>query len=337
MKTPITYLLLILLAFPLFSQNDRLRITATFSGFEEGTYLYLWTTVGGVGSIRDSAKIINGTFQISYALEESPTSIYLTGKGFNPNLRFYAGNENILISGTKENFSKASVKGSPVNEVYTQLRELKDKHEEQLKVIEEHLDMAPALTALYFMKDTLSIEKMEELYQKIPEDKKSLDYAKRIASHIQASNTKVPEVGDKMIDFEVFDEKRETYRFSELNDRYLLIEFGSSFCGPCYAAAPELSQLQEEEQERLKIISFSLDSRESLWEQSLERLHAKEGHAKLLHLWDGEGENGIIPASYGVSGIPQFFLIDPEGTVVAKWMGYAEGLVRKKWEESLGQ
>ncbi|MEL6254078.1 MAG: TlpA disulfide reductase family protein [Bacteroidota bacterium] len=337
MKTPITYLLLILFTCPLFSQNDSLRIEASLTGFEEGTYLYLWTTVGGVGSIRDSAKIKNDRFQISYALEESPTSIYLTGKGFNPNLRFYAANENIVISGSKENFSNASVKGSPVNDVYVQLRKSEDNLEEQLYVIEENLDMAPALTALYFLKDTLSPEKMEELYQRIPEEKKSLDYAKRIASHLKARKTKIPEVGDKMIDFEVFDESGKTYRFSELNDRYLLIEFGSSFCGPCYAAAPELSQLQEEEAEKLKIISFSLDSRESLWKQSLERLHAKEGHAKLLHLWDGEGENGIIPASYGVNGIPQFFLIDPEGTVVAKWMGYADGLVKKKWEESLGQ
>ena len=337
MKTLLSSLLLLLWVFPLWSQSDSLRIKASLTGFEEGSYLYLWTTVGGVGSIRDSAKIKEGTFQISYALEESPTTIYLTGKGFNPNLRFYAANEDISIAGDKESFSEASVKGSPVNEVYVQLRKLKDNLEEQLKVIEENLDMAPALTALYFLKDTLSPEKMEDLYQKIPEDKKSLDYAKRIASHLQASKSKIPEIGDEMIDFEVFDESGKTYTFADLNDRYLLIEFGSSFCGPCYAAAPELSQLQEEEEARLKIISFSLDSRESLWKQSLERLHAKEGHAKLLHLWDGEGENGIIPASYGVSGIPQFFLINPEGKVVAKWMGYAEGLVRKKWEESLAQ
>ncbi|MDW3652097.1 MAG: TlpA disulfide reductase family protein [Bacteroidia bacterium] len=335
MKTLSTFLMLILWASTIFSQNDSLRIDATLTGFEEGTYLYLWTSIGGVGSVRDSAKIKNGTFRISYLLEESPSSVFLTGKGFNPNLRFYGENKNMSISGDKENFSEAVVKGSKVNDVYLRLRKLKDNQEEQLKVIEENLDVAPALTSLYFLKDKISAEKMEELYQKIPEEKKGLDFAKRIASHIQASKMKVPEIGDDLIDFEVFDEAGKTYTFSDLNDRFLLIEFGSSFCGPCYAAAPELSKLQEEEQESLKIISFSLDSRESLWKQSLERLHAKEGHAKLLHLWDGEGENGIIPASYGVSGIPQFYLINPEGRVVAKWMGYEEGIVRKKWEETL--
>ena len=78
---------------PLLGQIDSLRLKGEFTGIKDSTYLYLWTFTGGVGQVSDSAMVIQGQFELSYLLPESPAPTYLAGKKFNPRLRFWAENK----------------------------------------------------------------------------------------------------------------------------------------------------------------------------------------------------------------------------------------------------
>jgi len=333
MKTLFGVILLSLcFLFPLSAQTDSLRITANLYGFEEGTYLYLWTNFGGVGQKTDSAKVINKKFTISHQLQESPGVVYLSGENFDPFLRFWAENVHIRIEGDLYNFEKSTISGSKINDVAEKIQKNQENQEELLLILRNNLDKEPAINQLFFLKDKISSETLRYLYKQIPDNMLTYDYAKRIESYLSLADAHIPVIGDAMVDFQAYDGEGTNYQLSELNDRYLLLEFGSSYCGPCYMAVPELSKLQEDEEERLRIVSFSLDTRESNWRKGLEKIASREEFAHVLHIWDGKGENGTIPPQYGVNGIPVFFLFSPEGKIVDTWVGYMEGEVLEHWE-----
>ncbi|MEM7369960.1 MAG: TlpA disulfide reductase family protein [Bacteroidota bacterium] len=323
----------ICIPFGVWAQSEPMDIQGRFTGFEDSAYLFLYVSAGGVGTKTDSAMIVNGQFHISHHLPETPNVIYLAGENFDPFLKIWAENLPISIIGNKNNFRHCKVTGAPINDVAIQFLDAGTNRKKQLKLIHQHIDTEPAIHSLFFLKDKLSLVKLEELYHQIPERLADYRFTKRIKSFLEASEVKPPKVGDQMIDFEAFDGEGKTYTLSELNDRYMILEFGSSFCGPCFKAAPELSELQETEAAQLKVISFSIDSREDNWRKSLKRLAGQEGHAHILHLWDGEGENGKIPFWYDVKGVPVFFIINPEGVVVDKWVGYKTGIVKRHWEK----
>ncbi|WP_280767004.1 hypothetical protein [Parabacteroides sp. PFB2-10] len=52
----------------------------------------------------------------------------------------------------------------------------------------------------------------------------------------------------------------------------------------------------------------------------------------LYALNDFKGDNGI-KLHYGVKGIPNYFIISPEGKIIETWMGYGEGVLKKKMQE----
>lgn len=331
MKTTMMMSLLVLFCLLGLAQTEQMTISGEVTGFEDSSYLYLAVSKGDVGTTVDSVMILNSHFELSYHLPETPNVIYLAGKNFSPYVKIWADNVPMTFKGDRKDFSNSEVKGSPINDIARQFASNRKNETKQLELIRQYIDSEPAIHSLYFLKEKLPKEELQELAEQIPESLADYRFTKRIHSYLEASDQKPPEVGDPIVDFEAFDADGKTYRLSELNDRHILLEFGSSFCGPCFFAAPELSELQEKESEQLRVISFSIDSREDNWRSSLERLAKQEKHAHILHLWDGEGQNGKIPVWYDVQGIPVFFLINPEGTIVDKWVGYEEGIVKSHW------
>jgi cytochrome c biogenesis protein CcmG/thiol:disulfide interchange protein DsbE len=106
----------------------------------------------------------------------------------------------------------------------------------------------------------------------------------------------------------------QTVRLSSLAGKWVLVNFAASWCVPCRQEMPQL-------------VSFAEG-------------HARIGDATVLMVEYDEGDLGgltswlhsshaIWPAvddgqavvDYGVSGIPESYLVDPQGTVVAKYVG----------------
>lgn len=105
-----------------------------------------------------------------------------------------------------------------------------------------------------------------------------------------------------------------TVQLSSYAGKWVLVNFAASWCVPCRQEMPQL-------------VSFA-------------GAHARTGDATVLMVEYDEGDLGGLtswlraahadwPAvddghavvDYGVSGIPESYLVDPEGTVVAKYVG----------------
>ena len=96
--------------------------------------------------------------------------------------------------------------------------------------------------------------------------------------------------------------------------RWLLVNFFATWCGPCVKEHPELVAFQQgqSEQGAANVVSvvFS-DERDAV-----ERFFARNGGDWPVVLADDS-----VVAQWGVSGVPESYLIDPGGTVRAKLVG----------------
>jgi cytochrome c biogenesis protein CcmG/thiol:disulfide interchange protein DsbE len=104
---------------------------------------------------------------------------------------------------------------------------------------------------------------------------------------------------------------------SSFSGRWVLVNFAASWCFPC---RQEMPQLQAFEQQHAQvdngvILSVAYD------EGDVPNLvtYLRSQHASWLAVDDG---SAVV--NYGVRGIPESYLIDPQGTVVAK---YVSGVV----------
>ncbi len=128
-------------------------------------------------------------------------------------------------------------------------------------------------------------------------------------------------IGNTAPDIKMKNPEGETLQLSDLRGQVVLIDFWASWCGPCRHENPTVvnayNNFKDEKFKNGKgftIFSVSLDKNSTAWEQGI-----KED--KLIwpyHVSDFGGWNNKAAVMYNVRGIPANFLIDGEGTIIAK-------------------
>jgi thiol-disulfide isomerase/thioredoxin len=125
---------------------------------------------------------------------------------------------------------------------------------------------------------------------------------KRIAIGATAPEFQSKSTEDKKIDLK-------NYR-----GQYTLIDFWASWCGPCRQESPTLVRLYNKYKDKgFNILSISIDTDDSKWRNAIK----KDGY-----LWENvselNGYAGPTPVLYNVSTIPNSFLLDKDGKIIAK-------------------
>jgi peroxiredoxin len=121
-------------------------------------------------------------------------------------------------------------------------------------------------------------------------------------------------VGDKAPDFAAPDPNNVAVTLNTTLGKLTILDFWASWCGPCRVDSPNLVKVHNAYKDNgLAIVGISLDKNKESWKKAIDNDKLDWTHVSHLKRWDDP-----IAAAYGVNSIPQLFLLDENGTVIAK-------------------
>ena len=97
-------------------------------------------------------------------------------------------------------------------------------------------------------------------------------------------------------------------------NKYVLLDFWASWCGPCMGEVPHLKKTYDEFHKKgFEIFGVTFDDNREDWLDAVKENKMNWVHVGLLNGFDNQAAK-----DYAVNAIPSNFLIDSEGKIVAK-------------------
>jgi peroxiredoxin len=156
--------------------------------------------------------------------------------------------------------------------------------------------------------------KIEPVYNSLPASTKEWPSAIEFKEKIEIA--KKTGIGRIAMDFTQNDTLGKPVTLSSLKGKYLLVDFWASWCGPCRAENPNVVKAFNKYKEKgFHIIGVSLDNPGQM-EKWMKAIH--DDGLIWTQVSDLKGWKNEVAVQYGIQAIPQNFLLDPEGKIIAK-------------------
>jgi peroxiredoxin len=127
---------------------------------------------------------------------------------------------------------------------------------------------------------------------------------------------KATEIGSVAPDFTMNDPEGKPVKLSSFRGKYLLLDFWASWCGPCRRENPNVvAAFNRFKDKNFTILGVSLDNEngKDAWLAAIKKDGLIWNHVSDLKYW-----NNAAAQLYQVHSIPQNFLLDPAGKIIAK-------------------
>lgn len=268
-------------------------------------------------------------------------------------LYFYLGNEDYRIA-VHDSLRTASITGSPLHDAYVDyLKEIgggfmdiidagnkafaavksdapdANKHYQalhekfeakfearrvkELAFASEHPNSIFAIDALMDAANQRKLSEIEPIFLNLSKEVRQSKNARQLEARFLAD--KSVKVGNMAPDFVQPDVQGKLVRVSDFKGKYVLIDFWASWCGPCRAENPNLLKAYNRYKGNgLAVLAVSLDDIKgrNAWLSAIE-----DDHLPWVQVADLKGWSNEAAVLYGVRAVPQNYLVDPQGIIIA--------------------
>jgi peroxiredoxin len=336
-----------------FAQDSQYTVQGKIGDYNAPAKVYVQYRKDGK-TVVDSAVLNGGNFKFTGKTGTPPVSGYILfnpkGTGLHssedyrslylePGIITVTAADKIAdakIAGTKTNNDneKYNLAEKPINDAYEALSsKRKTATPEQLSALnaeEKKIDDQDALVNKKFIQENpdsyVSLNALESyaysadyvdiapLFNNFSAAIKATEAGKKFADRLP--KLKAVALGATAPEFAEADTAGKMVNLSSFRGKYVLIDFWASWCGPCRRENPNVVKAYNTYKgKNFTILGVSLD-RPNAKDKWLAAIH-KDGltwnHVSDLKFWDSKAAD-----LYAVRGIPQNFLLDPNGKIIGK-------------------
>ena len=247
---------------------------------------------------------------------DAPKGFYMFSDGTESSNLYLKPNSEVNLTMNAKEFDETIVyKGKGVDESnFLAQQALKDENFQKDAFSKENGDFTTLLDAK-LKADTESLEKGNFDPEFKTALKRSFDgFHQYAASEYERAAKANKMVGKASPDFDYDNFKGGKTKLSDLKGKYVYIDLWATWCAPCRAEIPYLQKIEEKYHgKNIEFVSISIDKLKDneKWKKFVTDKHL--GGTQLFADKDWESE---FVVNYGVTGIPRFILIDPQGNVV---------------------
>ena len=325
-------------------------IKGTIEGADDGSYVYLQDYSGGNLTAVDSAAVNAGKFSLSGESSSIAECRFLTyvnetmeivaqvflEKG---TIKVNMSSEKATVGGTTCNdayqkfldlYTAASIE---INEIYTQVMSdstltdadrkakgdlMQAKEDEAIAMIKDQISqnisnvVGVQLLASFAM--NFPANEVAPLLDKIPTELEAMPEVVSMKEYF-AAMLKSAE-GQQYSDIELNDPDGKPIKLSDFipNNKYTLIDFWASWCGPCRMEMPNVVAAYDKYKSKgFGIVGISLDSDVEAWKKAIVDLNITWPQMSDLQGWQNAAAQ-----LYGIRSIPSTLLIDQSGVIVTR-------------------
>ena len=131
------------------------------------------------------------------------------------------------------------------------------------------------------------------------------EYTEAIQAELNRLSTLQP--GQPAPDFTLHDPDGQSVSLSQFKGKVVLLDFWASWCSPCIADLGTLRKIKAQvAAQPVVFLNVSLDANEGAWKQAIAKHEIKGVHVR----------SEQVTQAYNVSGIPRYYLVDPQGLIV---------------------
>jgi peroxiredoxin len=185
----------------------------------------------------------------------------------------------------------------------------------QYEFIKHYPDSYISLDALYeLVSGQADEDTLISLYKGLSEKMRKTEQG--VVLNKKINGDPLTAVGAMAPDFTQNDVNDHPVKLSDFKGKYVLLDFWASWCGPCRAENPNVVKAYNQYKDKnFTVLGVSLDkqNKKDAWMAAIQADGLTWTQVSDLQFW-----NNAVARKYSIQAIPQNFLIDPNGRIIAK-------------------